>query len=149
MMKMEMKRKTNCFRYQVLHNTHWLRPIMYMDSRTRVSFSRTSSCREWRESVGGKGEITTLLTVGSYSSTAMCQHWDNGLVNYWALLRLSVRRKAVSESPPTSPGVQQLNIMHNRGFSLLGLIRCMPCIECIRAWYLSEQYTDYFTDMSQ
>ena len=46
MITMEMNRKTNCLMYQVDHNTHWLRPIMNIDSRMRVSFSSTSSYRE-------------------------------------------------------------------------------------------------------
>ena len=46
MITIEMNRKTNCLMYQVDHSTHWLRPIMNIDSRMRVSFSSTSSYRE-------------------------------------------------------------------------------------------------------
>ena len=45
MMMTEINKKMNCLRYQVDHSTHWLRPIMSIDSRIRVSFSRTSSYR--------------------------------------------------------------------------------------------------------
>ena len=38
-----IKRNRSCLINQVVHRIHWLSPIIFMVSRIRVSFSRTSS----------------------------------------------------------------------------------------------------------
>ena len=45
---------------QDVHSTHWLRPIIFMDSRILVSFSITSSC-----GVGGREEVGMSWNYGN------------------------------------------------------------------------------------
>ena len=49
MMIIGIKRNRSCLINQVVHRIHWLSPIIFMVSRIRVSFSRTSSFKRCEE----------------------------------------------------------------------------------------------------
>ena len=61
----EMRRNRSCLTNHVVHSTHWLRPIIFMDSRILVSFSITSSC-------GGYVWLCASIGVGTYLDEDGC-----------------------------------------------------------------------------